>query len=124
MISKNQQILQRTKAKKIAQKNRRVIKELNVSIVNPEDYDKLIERDDVKEIVFDSLLNAVRYGIDNNMKNVVLFKIKNTSSFLNLERDSWKPGLIKAIDFFADKQKFEEATQCRDLIKVINEEDI
>ena len=120
MTSRNQQILHRKKAQR---KNKRAIKELNVSVSRLEDYDIMTTRDDIKEIIFYSLLSAIEEGIKNNKKEVDLFKIKNTNSSLSIERKNWKLSLSFAINFFADNQRFEESTKCRDLIKfLLNEE--
>ena len=92
---------------------------LKYTIHNFEDYEKITADDKTKAFIYFHLINAVKTSISNNTDSVELFNLIDFNSTLSLKKEDWKHSLNKAVDFFADKELYEKAAECRDLISLL-----
>jgi hypothetical protein len=89
------------------------------TIHNFSDYERITEDDNTKAFVYLHLVNAVKRSISTNINSIELFKLTDFNSTLSLKREDWKDSLSNAIGFFADKELYEKAAECKHLISLL-----
>ena len=105
---------------KTATKKKRVIPFLNYSVRNFQEYDLITAMPETQKIVFDNLIEAIKFSIEKKKQEAEIFKL-NPEYCVTLNRDKWKSSLKKAIEFYsaADREDYEKCKQCKDLIEIL-----
>lgn len=79
-------------------------------------YEIFSQHPQVKQIVIEELIFAVKDGINKNKKSIDLFELDNSQMVVELERCNWKESLSTALDFYSSKEDYEKCAEIRDLI--------
>ena len=69
-----------------------------------------------KTQVYKSLIEGVSEAIKNNKKEIKLVEVKNTNVYITVEKPNWKSSLDSALQFYVDKEEYEECSKIKKLI--------
>lgn len=95
---------------------KRKIPVFKVNIESGADYSQLTEMPEVRKVVIEETVYAIKEGIDKNKKLISLFEIANTNCYIDLEKDKWKTTLEKAMGYFTELEDYDKCIETRDLI--------
>jgi hypothetical protein len=98
---------------------RRKIPFFRVILSNGATYEQVKSSPQVRQIVIEELVKAVKEGVNKRKKSVSLFEIHNSGMLLELERNNWKQSLENALTFYVEKEDYTKCIEVRDLIKQI-----
>lgn len=76
----------------------------------------LTEIPEIREIVIEETIVAIKEGINKKKKSISLFEIADSDYYIELEKDKWKLSLENAIDYYVEKEDYNKCIECRDLI--------
>ena len=83
---------------------KRQIPVFKVHVQSGADYDQLHDIPEVKEVVIEE----------------VVYAIKDALKRKKLNKDQFKPSLEAAIEYFVEKEEYDRCIECRDLMNSIN----
>ena len=69
-----------------------------------------------KPLMFKSLVTNIAEGIEDNLQSVNIAEIKNHNVILNVSRSEWEGGLNKALEFYIEREEYEECSKIKNLI--------
>ena len=84
-----------------------------IPIISLEDFEAKAK----KPTMMRSLVSNIADGIKDNLESVNIAEIKNHDIILSVSKDEWKPGLEKAMDYYIEKEEYEECSKIKKLIK-------
>ena len=84
-----------------------------IPIISLEDFEAKAK----KPLMMKTLVTKIADGIEDNLESVNIAEIKHTDIILSVPKDEWKPGLEKALDFYIEREEYEE---CSKIKKIIN----
>ena len=70
-----------------------------------------------KPLMFKSLVTNIAEGIKDNLESVNIAEIKNHDIIINVSKSEWKSGLEKAMEYYIEKEQYEECSKIKELIK-------
>ena len=70
-----------------------------------------------KTIVMKSLVENITVGVDLDLESVNIAEIKNYDVIISVPKEEWKAGLENALDFYIEKEEYEECSKIKKLIK-------
>ena len=70
-----------------------------------------------KPIVMKSLVSNIAEGIEYELESVNIAEIKNQNLIISVPKDEWKPGLEKAMEYYIEKEEYEECSKIKKLIE-------
>jgi hypothetical protein len=79
-------------------------------------YDQLHEIPEVKEVVIEEVIVAIKDAVKRKKSSIELFEVANSDYYLQLNKDKFKPSLEAAIEYFVEKEEYDRCIECRDLI--------
>jgi hypothetical protein len=80
------------------------------------DYSQLLMIPEIKKVILEEAVVAIKDGINKNKKKISLFEIANSDCYIELEKDKWKPTLETALKYYVEKEEYDVCVVCRDLI--------
>lgn len=100
---------------------KRIVPILNYNVKSFKEYELISELSDTKKLVFNNLVAAIEESLNGNKKSASIFMI-DFDHFISLNKDKWKNGLQRAIDFFSspDVENYEMCQKCLELIERID----
>lgn len=69
-----------------------------------------------KHQVYKSLIDGVTEAIKENKKAIKLCEVKNSGIYITVEKTEWKDSLDSALQFYVDKEEYEQCSKIKDLI--------
>ena len=69
-----------------------------------------------KHQVYKSLIEGVSEAIKNDKKEIKLCEVKNSNIFITVEKTKWKASLDSALQFYINKEEYEECSKIKNLI--------
>ena len=69
-----------------------------------------------KPQVYKSLVEGVSEAIKTNKKEIKLCEVKYANTYLTVHKSNWSSSLAKALDFYIDKEEYEECSKIKNLI--------
>ena len=69
-----------------------------------------------KKQIYSSLVEGVSEAIEGNKTKVRICEIKNSNTYITVERGDWKTSLDKALEFYIDKEEYEQCSKIKNLI--------
>ena len=69
-----------------------------------------------KHQVYKSLIDGVIEAIKSNKKEIKLCEVKNSNIYITVEKPKWKSSLDSALQFYIDKEEYEECSKIKNLI--------
>jgi hypothetical protein len=111
------------KRKKEAKK-KRVVPFLNYTVNEFQEYDIISSMPETRKIVFDNMLEAIKFSLEKNKEEAEIFKL-NEDSAVSLNKKKWGVALEKAIEFYSDPEleDYEKCIQCKEIMKTIGYEE-
>ena len=83
-----------------------------VPIISLEDFEAKAK----KPLMMKTLVASIAEGIEDNLESVNVAEIKNHDIILSVPKSEWKPGLKNAMDYYIEKEEYEQCSKVRDLI--------
>lgn len=100
----------------LKKKGKKNIPIINISIQQGLSYDYLTDSEDFRGVIYIQSIEAIKLGIENNLKEIELCEIAHSLRYLVLHRDQWNQVLNSALSFFLEKEDYET---CGDIQKMI-----
>ena len=69
-----------------------------------------------KHQVYKSLVDGVSEAIKTDKKEIKLCEVKNSGVFITVEKPEWKKSLDSALQFYINKEEYEQCSKIKDLI--------
>ena len=88
-----------------------------IPIISLEDFEAKAK----KPTMMKSLVSNIAEGVDLDLESVNIAEIKNHDVIISVPKSEWKGGLENAMDYYIEKEEYEECTKIKNLIKKINE---
>jgi hypothetical protein len=98
---------------------RRRIPILRISVLRGASYSQLCNIPEIKDLVMETVIDAVAESIQKKKKMATLFEIADSDYYIELGRDQWAMSLEKAIEYFIEKEDYDACACARDLINKI-----
>ena len=86
-----------------------------IPVISLEDFEAKAK----KPTMMKSLVLNIAEGIKDKLESVNIAEIKNHDIILSVSKDEWKPGLEKAMEYYIEKEEYEECTKIKKLIEKI-----
>lgn len=83
-----------------------------IPIISLEDFETKAK----KPLMVKTLVTGIAEGIKDNLESVNIAEIKNHDVILNVSRSEWEGGLNKALEFYIEREEYEQCSKVRDLI--------
>ena len=83
-----------------------------IPIISLEDFEAKAK----KPLVMKSLVSNIAAGIKENLQSVNVAEIKNHDIIINVSRSEWEGGLNKALEFYIEREEYEECSKIKKLI--------
>lgn len=74
-----------------------------------------------RDMVYNRIFSSIKFGVNNNLKGVVIFELGDTETYLDLMRDDWANSLNNCLFYFSKIEDYEKCLECQSLIKKIND---
>ena len=69
-----------------------------------------------KTQVYKSLVEGVTEAIKSNKEEIRLCEVKNSNTYITVEKPEWKDSLDSALQFYIKKEEYEQCSKIKDLI--------
>ena len=70
-----------------------------------------------KPLMMKTLVSNIAEGIKDDLESVNVAEIKHTDIILSVPKTEWKGGLENAMDYYIEKEEYEECSKIKKLIK-------
>ena len=84
-----------------------------IPIISLEDFEAKAK----KPTVMKSLVSNIAEGIKDNLESVNVAEIKHTDIILSVPKSEWKGGLERAMEYYIEKEEYEECSKIKKLIE-------
>jgi len=84
-----------------------------IPIISLEDFEAKAK----KPLMVKTLVNNIAEGIEDNLESINIAEIKNYDLILSVPKTEWKSGLKKALDYYINKEEYEECSKVKKLIE-------
>ena len=84
-----------------------------IPIISLEDF----ETKSKKPLMMKSLVVNIADGIEDNLESVNVAEIKNHDIIISVSKDEWRGGLENAMDYYIEREEYEECSKIKKLIK-------
>ena len=69
-----------------------------------------------KPQIYKSLVEGISDAIKDNDSKIELCEVRNSNIYVTVDRRDWKLSLDKALEFYENKEEYEECSKIIDLI--------
>jgi len=69
-----------------------------------------------KPQVYKSLVDGISEAIKTNKEEIKLCEVKNTNTYITVEKPEWKASLDSALQFYINTEEYEECSKIKNLI--------
>ena len=84
-----------------------------IPIISLEDF----ETKSKKPLIMKTLVTNITEGVEDNLESVNIAEIKHHDIIINVSKSEWKGGLKKAMEYYIEKEEYEECSKIKKLIK-------
>ena len=84
-----------------------------IPIISLEDFEAKAK----KPLMMKTLVSNIAEGIEDNLESVNVAEIKNHDIILSVPKTEWKGGLKNAMEYYIEKEEYEECSKIKKLIK-------
>jgi len=95
---------------------RRRIPKFKAVLSEGESYEMMLKIPELKEIVLEETLFAIKEGVDKKKKSTLLFELVDLNYYIELKKDNWKSSLENVLEFYVEQEDYDKCVECRDLI--------
>ena len=86
-----------------------------IPIISLEDFEAKAK----KPLMMKTLVTKIADGIEDNLESVNVAEIKNHDIILSVPKTEWKGGLENAMDYYIEREEYEECSKIKKLIEKI-----
>ena len=86
-----------------------------IPIISLEDFEAKAK----KTTMMKSLVSNIAEGIEDNLESVNVAEIKNHDIIISVPKTEWKGGLENAMDYYIEREEYEECSKIKKLIEKI-----
>jgi len=86
-----------------------------IPIISLEDFEAKAK----KPLMMKTLVSNIAEGIEDKLESVNVAEIKNHDIILSVPKSEWKGGLENAMDYYIEKEEYEECSKIKKLIEKI-----
>ena len=86
-----------------------------IPIISLEDFEAKAK----KPTMMKSLVSNIAEGIEDKLESVNVAEIKNHDIILSVPKSEWKGGLENAMDYYIEREEYEECSKIKKLIEKI-----
>lgn len=79
-------------------------------------YDVLTQIPELKHVVIEETISAIKEGIKKKKKSIAIFEIAGSDCYIEIEKDKWKLSLENIINYYVEREEYDKCIECRDLI--------
>jgi len=83
-----------------------------IPIISLEDFETKAK----KPLMMKTLVTNIAEGIEDNLESVNVAEIKYTDIILSVPKSEWKGGLENAMDYYIEKEEYEECSKIKTII--------
>jgi len=69
-----------------------------------------------KPLMMKTLVANIAEGVELELESVNVAEIKHTDIILNVPKSEWKGGLEKAMEYYIEKEEYEECSKIKTII--------
>ena len=69
-----------------------------------------------KPQVYRSLVEGISEAIKNKKNKIKLCEVKNSNTYITVEKQEWKESLDSALQFYINEEEYEECSKIKNLI--------
>ena len=69
-----------------------------------------------KPQVYKSLIEGITEAFETDSNEINLCEVKYANTYLTVHKDSWSSSLTRALDFYVEKEEYEECAKIKELI--------
>ena len=69
-----------------------------------------------KPQVYRSLVEGISEAIKNKKDKIKLCEVKNSNTYITVEKQEWKGSLDSALQFYINEEEYEECSKIKNLI--------
>ena len=84
-----------------------------IPIISLEDFEAKAK----KPIMMKSLVTNIADGIEDELESVNVAEIKHHDVIISVPKTEWKGGLENAMEYYIEKEEYEECSKIKKLIK-------
>ena len=84
-----------------------------IPIISLEDFEAKAK----KPLMMKTLVTNITEGIEDNLESVNIAEIKNHDVIISVPKSEWKGGLKNAMNYYIEKEEYEECSKIRNLIE-------
>ena len=84
-----------------------------IPIISLEDFEAKAK----KPTMMKSLVSNIAEGIEDRLESVNIAEIKNHDLIISVPKSEWKGGLENAMEYYIEKEEYEECSKIKKLIK-------
>ena len=84
-----------------------------IPIISLEDFEAKAK----KRQVYKSLVESVTEGVKLKLESVNIAEIKNHDVIISVPKTEWKGGLENAMNYYIEREEYEECTKIKNLIE-------
>ena len=84
-----------------------------IPIISLEDFETKTQ----KRKVYRSLVSNIEEGIKDKLESVNIAEIKNHDVIISVPKSEWKGGLKNAMNYYIEKEEYEECSKIKKLIE-------
>jgi len=100
----------------VKRKMRRKIPILRICIEPGASYSQLKEVPEIKKVVLEEVMHAIKEGINKNKPSISLFEIAYSNYYIDLKKEKWKLTLKKVLEYYIEREEYDKCAEIRDLI--------
>ena len=97
-------------------KMRRKIPILKIKAEPGADYSVIAKFPEIKQIVLEETIIAIKDGIEKHKTSISLFEIADSNYYIELNKDKWKSTLEHLINYYVKREEYNKCIEVRDLI--------
>ena len=83
-----------------------------IPIISLEDFEAKAK----KPLMMKTLVANIAEGVELELESVNVAEIKHTDIILNVPKSEWKGGLEKAMEYYIEKEEYEECLKIKTII--------
>ena len=83
-----------------------------IPIISLEDFEAKAK----KPLMMKTLVANIAEGVELELESVNVAEIKHTDIILNVPKSEWKGGLEKAMEYYIEKEEYEECSKIKTII--------
>ena len=79
-------------------------------------YSQLHDIPEVKEVVIEEILAAIKDAVKTKRKSISLFDVAESDYYIEIKEENYKSSLQTALNYFLEREEYDRCIECRDLI--------